>query len=301
MRGPIQRGYLLAVALAAASLWAQAGQVDWPEVNPALEGATFVKDPAVCAECHKEAIDAFHETAHGRAFEYGTQAGGMGADCETCHGPRSRHVDDPEAVDLTFTAAQYSAVCLQCHQDARRMNWQGSLHRTAEVGCTTCHAVMEGRSPASLLSAASQLELCGDCHAEVIAEARKSSHHPIREGRLDCSSCHNPHGAPGQAMLVEATANETCYGCHQDKRGPFLWEHAPVREDCLTCHTPHGSNNPDLLRTLGASQCVTCHQYGGHVNEFRYNRVSTPYGDGCVNCHVTVHGSNHPSGARFTR
>jgi hypothetical protein len=47
--------------------------------------------------------------------------------------------------------------------------------------------------------------------------------------------------------------------------------------------------------------CINCHQYGGHINQYRYNRVSTPYGNGCANCHMTMHGSNHPSGAKFNR
>jgi predicted CXXCH cytochrome family protein len=48
--------------------------------------------------------------------------------------------------------------------------------------------------------------------------------------------------------LLEATVNDTCYQCHAEKRGPFLWEHAPVREDCTNCHSPHGSTQPSLLK-----------------------------------------------------
>ncbi len=46
--------------------------------------------------------------------------------------------------------------------------------------------------------------------------------------------------------------NETCYTCHADKRGPFLWEHQPVNEDCTNCHTPHGSNITPLLKIASA-------------------------------------------------
>jgi DmsE family decaheme c-type cytochrome len=160
---------------------------------------------------------------------------------------------------------------------------------------------MRKRSDKGLLSAGSEQAVCYTCHANVRAEAQKASHHPIREGKIRCSDCHNPHGSANRGMLAGGSVNQTCYSCHQEKRGPFLWEHAPVRESCLTCHTPHGSNNRDLLNLKGPAQCISCHQYGGHINQFRYNRVSTPYGKGCVNCHVTVHGSNHPSGAKFNR
>jgi len=47
--------------------------------------------------------------------------------------------------------------------------------------------------------------------------------------------------------------------------------------------------------------CLQCHSYGGHINLPRYNRTSNPYGSGCTNCHMAIHGSNHPSGAKLTR
>jgi len=301
MKGRLWRGSGL-VILAGILLLAvaEARDADWTELNPAFEGAAFVKDSAVCAECHAEVMAPFAKTTHARAFGHSPQGELEENNCESCHGPRSKHAEEPDA-GLAISVEQFSTVCLQCHQDDRRMHWQSSLHKTTEVGCISCHTVMEKRSDTALLAEAEQAKVCSDCHAGVIAKLNKSSHHPVREGRIDCSSCHNPHGGPNPGMLVQGTTNETCTSCHQEKRGPFLWEHPPAREDCLTCHEPHGSNNRFLLTTQSANQCVVCHQYGGHVNEYRYNRVSTPYGNGCVNCHVAVHGSNHPSGAKLTR
>jgi DmsE family decaheme c-type cytochrome len=295
------RGACLALVGWAALLGkAEAEVVDWKAINPAFAGATYVRDAEVCAACHEDAMEPYSRTAHGRAFAHGPKGALQALNCEACHGPRSQHVENPDA-SLALTARQYEATCLQCHQDSDRLYWQSSLHRTAEASCTTCHTVMVKRSDRALLAKADEKTLCYQCHTNVRAQLQKSSHHPVREGRIDCSSCHNVHGSPGRGMLAKATVNETCYSCHQEKRGPFLWEHPPVRENCLTCHEPHGSNNPDLLVAKGPAQCVTCHQYGGHINQFRYNRVSTPYAQGCVNCHVTVHGSTHPSGAKFNR
>jgi DmsE family decaheme c-type cytochrome len=168
------------------------------------------------------------------------------------------------------------------------------------VGCFLHRLVMKKQTERGLLVKVSTPETCYQCHGEVRGETMKMSHHPVREGRLDCGSCHNPHGAtPG--LLVKNTINETCVTCHTEKRGPFLWEHPPVRETCLNCHTPHGSNHRNLLTSKDPFLCLSCHSYGGHVNLPRYNRVSSPYGSGCVNCHITTHGSNHPSGAKQTR
>jgi DmsE family decaheme c-type cytochrome len=282
---------------------AEAKEVDWSALNPEYREATFVKDTGVCLGCHEEVHAAYAETAHGKAFRFNPRNALQALDCEACHGPRSKHIEDPDdrLALRTLAAAQRSAVCLQCHQDGGRMHWGSGAHQAAGQSCSDCHSVMRKRSDKGLLSAGSEQAVCYTCHANVRAEAQKASHHPIREGKIRCSDCHNPHGSVNRGMLAGGSVNQTCYSCHQEKRGPFLWEHAPVRESCLTCHTPHGSNNRDLLNLKGPAQCISCHQYGGHINQFRYNRVSTPYGKGCVNCHVTVHGSNHPSGAKFNR
>lgn len=275
-------------------------EVDWVKLNPKFEGATFVRNTDTCVQCHEESGAKYHETTHGRIFAINPRSALEMGNCESCHGPRSKHIDEPDE-SLTFSTDQYTEVCMQCHSGEKRMFWQTSLHKTANVGCTSCHSVMEKRSESALLTKSNQLNVCSTCHKDVGNKMNRNSHHPVKEGKIDCSSCHNVHGSPGRGMLTKGGVNETCYSCHQDKRGPFIWEHAPAREDCTTCHVPHGSNNKYLLVTQSATLCVSCHQYGGHINQYRYNRVSTPYGNGCVNCHVTVHGSNHPSGAKFNR
>ena len=91
----------------------------------------------------------------------------------------------------------------------------------------------------------------------------------------------------------------------------MLWEHSAVKETCLTCHSPHGSNNPPLLRARGPFLCQQCHANPNHPstlysgNNLPGSTVGTGFDKmlaaNCMNCHPKVHGSNHPSGARFTR
>ena len=66
-------------------------------------------------------------------------------------------------------------------------------------------------------------------------------------------------------MIKADSVNELCYKCHTEKRGPFLFEHAPVREDCVSCHEPHGSNHKRLLVQKLPNLCWNCHLTGsGH-------------------------------------
>jgi DmsE family decaheme c-type cytochrome len=278
---------------------ASSGQVDWVALDQDFEGATFVGDDATCASCHEDYQEAYAGTRHAQAF----RLGGATGSCESCHGPRSKHVEDPgnELAFSALTMTQQSAVCLQCHEGGARMSWKTGAHHTAGVSCASCHHVMERRSDRALLIRDSSTEACLTCHADVRAKLHRTSHHPVREGRMDCTSCHAPHGSTAPSLLRANTVNESCLSCHSEKRGPFVWEHAPVRESCLNCHDAHGSNHRTLLTAKDPFLCLQCHSYGGHINLPRYNRVSNPYGQGCVNCHLNIHGSNHPSGPKLTR
>lgn len=186
------------------------------------------------------------------------------------------------------------------------MMWQGSPHANRDLSCNTCHSVHNPKSEKYQLKTAKIEQTCDTCHLQIKAQIQKTSHHPIREGLMTCTDCHNPHGTETPKMLAAHSVNEQCYTCHTEKRGPFLWEHPPVKENCLTCHNPHGSNHPKLMVAKRPFICQSCHLdtrhpgtlYDGSPNALASNR---DFSRSCSNCHLTVHGSNHPSGWTFTR
>jgi predicted CXXCH cytochrome family protein len=97
------------------------------------------------------------------------------------------------------------------------------------------------KSVESQLVKRTQTELCATCHrVQVVKTERAVAHMPVREGKMSCSSCHNPHGSISnvKALKVGSSIGESCMSCHTEMRGPMLWEHAPVRENCATCHDP---------------------------------------------------------------
>ena len=280
-----------------------AADVKWTLIVPELGGATYVKDRTKCLECHEEYMIPFDNTIHGRISKQNREA----LDCENCHGPMSKHLEAPNkrpAILLslkTASAGDKNRVCEQCHEGGMHLWWRGSMHQRTGLSCMDCHYLLERKSDRALLIYENPTDVCTRCHMDRKAQMYKYSHMPVREGKMNCISCHNPHGSGAPNMLKAGSVNDTCYGCHAEKRGPFIWEHAPVRENCTNCHDPHGSNNPKMLTAKGPFLCTNCHQYGGHVNVPRYNRASALIGQGCVNCHSRIHGSNHPSGAKLTR
>jgi DmsE family decaheme c-type cytochrome len=255
-----------------------------------------------CADCHEDLVGHFQQTAHGRI---GAAWSGATAGCAGCHGDTAKHLESGDPADIAVPREPQAAAstCLDCHnQPEVRSHWQGSVHQREGLGCTSCHAIHEPRDDAGdLLAAASESELCQDCHVEQKAGWWKRSAHPLRFGQLTCSDCHNPHGGVGDALVRQASVNDLCYACHAEKRGPFLYEHAPVRENCLSCHQAHGSNHDNLLVTQDSRLCQSCHMQGRHQTVAGAPEDVWMFNRSCLNCHPAVHGSNHPSGIILQR
>jgi len=160
-------------------------------------------------------------------------------------------------------------------------------------------------------SAEAEFETCSSCHTGERIDFLKPSSHPLVDGRMRCSDCHAPHGSSTPAALNAPTLNETCYACHAELRGPFLWEHPPAREDCANCHRPHGSSHAALLTQRTPFLCQQCHLAQFHpstaLSGTGLSGSTLPSGStslmgrDCMNCHAQVHGSNHPSGVGATR
>ena len=203
--------------------------------------------------------------------------------------------------DPTYTADQYNGACLGCHEKGNRTLWRGSAHDTRGLICTNCHTVMRDVTPKYQLAQLTEMDTCFQCHKNKRAQIWRSSHMPVREGKMTCSSCHNPHGSYGEALLKTATVNDACYKCHREKRGPFLWEHPPVRENCLNCHDPHGSMHDAMLKVSRPRLCQQCHTAADHPGNPGNPTAVYSIGAACSNCHVKIHGSNSPAGSQLVR
>ena len=220
---------------------------------------------------------------------------------------------NPNTTELAFTrnggtpVAAQTAGCLGCHSGGPRDHWAGSIHERGDLSCSDCHNPMAKFSMEGLTARQSISETCATCHKDIRQQFNRRSHMPLPEGEMSCVDCHNPHGTLNAVLLKTDTVNETCYQCHAEKRGPFLFEHAPVRDNCVNCHTPHGSNQHALLVAPIPMLCQQCHTHVNHPNDLMTSaNIGTgtnpdwkALSRGCINCHAQIHGSNSPSGARL--
>jgi len=279
---------------------------------------------AVCKTCHPNVWANFYKNPHYQTLALGKPAPQSG--CESCHGPASDHVaakgDKTKIVAFSVLAPEKVLDnCLACHANTLgRANIRRSSHTTARVACNSCHSIHRASQPKYLL-AKPQTALCFDCHQNVRAQFSLPFKHRVIEGFMQCSDCHNPHGAAAPTwsmgvrprMVDTALGNEQpCMKCHVDKRGPFAFEHPAVRVDgCESCHAPHGSANARLLRRPQVFPlCLECHSGGAADSGFgrqgdgirpqsASHNMADPRYRNCTTCHVRIHGSN--ADRRFLR
>jgi DmsE family decaheme c-type cytochrome len=268
---------------------------------------------ATCRGCHETQYATYSKTVHSKKTIKGPESQDA---CETCHGAGANHVEKGggRGVDIfdyrkNVEVKARNAKCLTCHEETRQLaSWNMSKHRIKDVACNDCHSPHSGRER---LLKEDEPELCFGCHRNIRSQTHKQSHHPIKEGLIKCSNCHDVHGTFGDKQIKADTVNELCYTCHADKRGPFMWEHPPVAEGCLNCHTPHGSNHSKLLNRRPPELCQSCHDWTQHpgtpytsATKFSGSSPSPKmFARACLNCHSQIHGSNGPGtqGLHFLR
>ena len=236
--------------------------------------------------------------------------------CESCHGPGSLAIDGltrekaqadaalgkktkcdyKTLIDINnLPAPAKSLLCLKCHTANATFNlhnWNASSHNIADVSCSDCHPSHASHNLKVRLRETAQL--CYKCHQDVKAAFSLPNRHPVPEGKVFCTDCHDTHGGSAGKNLRGDTVKAACVQCHAEKEGPFLFEHADTMEDCRACHTPHGSVNNNLLVLREPFLCLQCH------TTHRISSATTPeskraFYARCTDCHSRIHGTDLPS------
>ena len=279
----------------------------WPCLLPLLLLTPIAaQGQEACATCHEDIANAFAKSPHHR-IDTDNKRGFQAKACESCHGPSQKHAESASADDIRnpakLPAAAVDKLCLACHlNQPTHVGRLQSSHMRDQVACTSCHKVHTAGALVARSAAAINSQ-CANCHLNAQAQFLKPSHHKVPEGAMSCVDCHNPHGSLRPAMTQSFASNEPgCFKCHGDKRGPFTFEHAPVRfEGCGSCHEPHGSANPRMLvRQEVRLLCLECHAtLPGVKTSGTLGVVPPAFHDlrsqryrNCTVCHQKIHGSH---------
>ena len=195
-------------------------------------------------------------------------------------------------------------VCATCHEKEVK-EYKLSTHARIKIkddttgaeGCEICHGpgsvhVDNGGGLGTMINPKKDPEICFTCHTDKKMQFRLPYHHPVLEGKMSCTDCHDAHGIdvmPWTATSDEGM-NEVCFKCHTDKRGPYVWKHDALKEGCTSCHQVHGSINDKMLVARDYNLCLKCHAMVnypyGHTSDFAQGTCWS------AGCHQAFHGSN---------
>ncbi len=258
---------------------------------------------------------------HHPKFKVIAFGGGLGlsiliTSCMSVNGPV---MNPPTVPGATYVGAEE---CSLCHENVTG-NFHGATHAKLnlrsedglDISCEACHgpgslhAENGGEIPNQIVNPGRDPEACFQCHLDKKGSFHLPNSHPVLEGRVSCTDCHNPHEGPAIKGGTELNSvNETCFQCHDAQKGPHVFEHEALRDGCTTCHDVHGSVNAKMLKVRNSNLCLQCHmaepaaaggiQIGGSLHRSMGSRLSegTCWSAGC---HEAVHGSNINSHLRY--
>lgn len=201
--------------------------------------------------------------------------------------------------------------CAGCHEEqAKRIRLTSHFGTSVKEGeqvlgeaCESCHGAgslhVEGQGDPTKIVRSSE-NRCFTCHVDIRAQFQLQYHHPVPEGWMSCTSCHDPHGDDVAAWSAVSLLGpgEKCLECHQQFKGPFVFEHDPVRDGCQTCHNPHGSVYEKLLVADQRVTCLRCHwepafnTANATIGDRNHASFNVGRGGECIDHHIAVHGSN---------
>lgn len=181
------------------------GQGDnWVSYHPDQENVAYD-----CASCHTTAYTP-RGNQDDRPGLTGSWAFG-GVQCEACHGPGSRHLEQPLSYPLLIE--RDSVACQRCHQTG------DSADLTAANGLIAHDGQYQDLFPGKHVS-------------------------------LACVDCHDPHiGVVQLRQASQPTTETSCENCHyRQAQYEKVSDHQRVNVACIDCHSPRliqtGVGNP---------------------------------------------------------
>ena len=188
-----------------------------------------------------------------------------GISCESCHGPASEHVKDPDSklylASLSDPVRQ-NEVCLQCHmrnRDIRLANHNMSAiygdARDYPFGYEAGKPLSAYKLPAPFIMGHETKEFYANGMGKKNRTQGNEFVHSIKgKHGITCINCHNPHTL--EPTAEKNSGNALCMKCHSF--GSLIGPH----QNSLQAHTKHKANSKGSL-------CVECHmpKVGKHTGK----------------------------------
>ena len=153
---------------------------------------------ALCVTCHPSGAWSTRKNKHAPLASERA--------CLSCHGPHG-------GTAAPTLVASRETLCFDCHD---RKQFEGRIvHAALKRGCTTCHDPHGSDGP-GLLKEKEVATLCQKCHADLSKHFhRTTSDRPGPDGKpMTCTSCHSPHAAEIDGLLLKDPKRDLCVQCH---------------------------------------------------------------------------------------
>jgi predicted CXXCH cytochrome family protein len=223
--------------------------------------------------------------------------------CAGCHEP---HLS-PEKKLLRASGRK---LCAACHAPIEAKLALASAHEPAKDDCATCHAAHSSNNPKQLSDVSPAL--CLNCHDSSDAPLVKK-HLGAKMEKLDCTSCHDPHGSVQKPLLISKSlhppfVDKSCDSCHDGSSSKLVENgsrtlcfacHSDIEEqvtkakiphaaleavECTECHSPHASKQRKLVKLPAGGECLSCHDdKAAGAGEVLHGAIVTL---GCESCHA---------------
>ena len=216
-----------------------------------------------------------------------------------------------------FPATQRSApdiqnrTCLNCHSGGKRTHWRGSSHPGNDVTCTHCHTlhlpsdpVLAKDNPARSMFPLPQDPTRGDaCAIHAWRRLRKGGVLGLPQ-RARRSRAETTATTAGQRRLLHLPcriARSVPVGAPAGVRRLHALPHPARLEHCATVEGAAAMVVSKLPRRFATYHASAFRARTFNRAQAAQTRLRLLLARACLNCHSAIHGSNHPSGARFTR